>query len=211
MSIWSDQVVPRATDILLGSAEVRRLREEAVAGTHGTVVEIGFGSGLNLAVYPPAVRRILAVEPSTVATRLASARIASFPAPVEIIGLDGQQLPLAPGSVDVAVSTFSLCTIPDPGRALREVARVLRPGGTFHFLEHGRSPSPAVAAWQRRLNPLQQRLAAGCHLDRPIDRLVAEAGLLLGPVRHDELGGPRILRPFGSLWVGVATKQGSVP
>lgn len=206
--VWADQVIPRATDRLLGTNGLRHLRKEAVAGSHGDVVEVGFGSGLNLEHYPPEVRRVLAVEPSAVAVRLAAARISTTGVPVEVVGLDAQDLPIESSSVDVAVSTFTLCSVPDPGRALDELARVLRPGGTLHFLEHGRSPSPAVAAWQRRLTPLQRRLAAGCHLDRPIDRLVQEAGFALGELKNQELSPIPPLRPFGYLYMGVATKPG---
>lgn len=209
MGFWRSEVVPRATDVLLGSGEVRRLREEVLDGLVGDVVEVGFGSGLNAALYPADVRKVVAVEPSAVATRLARKRIGAAKVPVEVVGLDAQELSLDNSSVDAAVSTFTLCTIPDPARALAELLRVLRPGGTFHFLEHGLSPDPALARWQRRLDPLQQRLAAGCHLDRPIDRLVEGAGFLLPELRHDEMHGPRALRPFGYLFIGVAVKPGA--
>ena len=211
MGIWRDEVVPRATDLLLDTAEIRRLREETVGGLRGDVVEIGFGSGLNLAFYPPAVHKVLAVEPSAVAARLAAQRIASAPVPVEVVGDDAQALPVESSSLDAAVSSFTLCTIPDPRAALEELLRVLRPGGTFHFLEHGLSPSTSVARWQHRLDPLQRRLAAGCHLDRPIDRLLEDAGFLLGDLRNFELPGPRALRPFGYLYIGTATKPGCGP
>ena len=210
VGIWRDEIVPRATNVLLDSPEVRRLRREAVAGTRGAVVEIGFGSGLNLPWYPEAVRTVLAVEPSRVARRLAARRIDAARVRVELVGLDGQALPLDSASVDAAVSTFTLCTIPDPHRALAEVLRVLRPGGTFHFLEHGRSPSPGVAAWQHRLDPLQRRVAAGCHLDRPISQLIEEAGFAIVRLRNDQLSGPRALEPFGYLYLGVAAKPDPV-
>lgn len=199
-------MVPRLTDVLLDTAELRRLRQEVVAGARGTVVEIGFGSGLNLAWYPPAVHTVLAVEPSRVATQLAARRIDRAPMPVELVGLDGQAVTLDRASVDTAVSTFTLCTVPDPVEALGELFRVLRPGGALLFLEHGRSPVPATAAWQRRLTPVQRRIAGGCHLDRPIDRLVQRAGFAVSRLRNDQLSGPRALRPFGYLYLGVATK-----
>lgn len=206
MGWWSDEVVPRFTDLVLGTPEVRRLREEVLAGLHGDVVEIGFGSGPNAQLYPPGVRRVRALEPSAVATRRAAPRIAAAPAPIELVGPDAQHLPFDAATLDAAVSTFTLCTIPHVTRALRELARVLKPGGTFHFLEHGRSPVPAVARWQRRLDPFQQRLAGGCHLDRPIAQLIEDAGLQITTMRHDELGGWKVLRPFGYLSLGIATK-----
>ncbi len=208
MGMWRNQVVPRATDLLLDTVEVRRLRQEALAGAFGEVVEVGFGSGLNLASYPPAVTKVLAVEPSKVALRLAARRISSRRVPVELVGLDAQELALESSSVACAVSTFTLCTVPSPSRTLEELLRVLEPGGTFHFLEHGLSPVAGVARWQRRLNPLQRRLGGGCQLDRPIDRLVREAGFLLRELRFEQMGGPRALQPFGYLYLGVATKPG---
>ncbi len=198
--------MPRATDVLLDTAEIRRLRQKTVDGLRGDVVEVGFGSGLNLPFYPPEVRRVLAVEPSAVAARLAAKRIASSPVPVDIVGADAQMLAVDSSSVDAVVSTFTLCTIPDPRAALEELLRVLRPGGTLRFLEHGLARADAIARWQRRLNPLHKHVAAGCHLDRPIDRIVAEAGFTVGELRNLQLPGPRMLRPFGYLYLGTATK-----
>ncbi len=145
-------------------------------GLSGEILEIGFGSGLNLPYYPPQVRRLLAVEPSDTAWKLAREAIEAAPFPVERLGETAESIPLPDASVDAAVSTWTLCTIPDAGRALREVRRVLRPGGIFRFLEHGRSDEPRVARWQDRLTPLQKRLAGGCHINRPIGRLLEGAG-----------------------------------
>ena len=185
---------------------MRRHREPVLAGATGDLVEIGFGSGLNVPLYPPSVRRVHAVEPSSVGRRLAAKRVARSPVPVEFVGLDGQDLPLGDESVDAALSTFTLCTIPDAGRALREVYRVLRPGGRFLFLEHGVSPEPDVARWQHRMNGFQQRIAAGCNLDRPIDRMVRDAGFDVEQLGNDYLKGPRIAKPWGYLYHGAAVK-----
>jgi SAM-dependent methyltransferase len=149
---------------------------------------------------------VLAVDPSEVGIVLAAPRIAASPVDVEVIGLDGQDIPLPDESVDAALSTFTLCTVPDPSRALREVQRILRPGGWFHFLEHGLSPDPDVQRWQHRCNGLQQRLAAGCHLDRAHDRLVHDAGLEIMDLRHDELAGPQFMQPWTYLYQGVARR-----
>jgi ubiquinone/menaquinone biosynthesis C-methylase UbiE len=206
VGLWSDQVVPRLTDVMLGNEEVRRHRRRAVAGLHGTVLEIGFGSGLNVPLYPPEVERVLAVDPSRVGRELGANRITESEIPVEFVGLDGQDLAVADTTVDAALSTFTLCTIPDPGRALAEVRRVLRPGGRFHFLEHGLSPDPGVVSWQHRCNGMQQRLAGGCHLDRPVDRLVREAGFTDVVVTNEYLPGPRPSRPWGYLYEGTAAR-----
>lgn len=206
MAVWREHVVPRLTDVMLGTDEVRGHRERAVAGLRGPIVEIGFGSGLNVPLYPSDVETVYAIDPSAVGRKLAAKRVSESPVPIEFVGLDGQQLPLGDESVDGALSTFTLCTIPDAIRALREVRRVLRPGGRFHFLEHGLCPEPATARWQHRLNGFQQRVAAGCHLDRPIDRLVSDAGFEIHELRNDWFRGPRVSKPWGYLYEGVATR-----
>jgi SAM-dependent methyltransferase len=205
MGWWADRVVPHIVERTLRAPEVGRLRDRALAGLDGEVLEIGFGSGLTLGHYPTTVTRIRAVEPSEVARRLAEARVASSAIPIEYVGLDGQSLDLGDASVDHAVSTFTLCTIPDAGAALREVRRVIRPGGTFHFLEHGLSDEPHVVTWQHRCNGLQGRIAAGCHLDRPIDRLVRDAGFRIDTLTNEYLRGPSLLKPWSYLYLGVAT------
>lgn len=202
MSFWAEHVVPRITDVALGTPDVRALRERVLARARGEVVELGFGSGLTLPVYPPAVTAVRAVEPSGVARRLAARRVAAARVPVEFVGLDGADLDLPDACADTVVSTFSLCTIPDVDRALREARRVLRPGGRFLFLEHGLSPEPRTARWQYRLDGLQQRLCAGCHLARPIDELVRAAGLTVTDLEHDRLRGPG---PMSYLFLGAAT------
>ena len=174
---WYDEhVLPRAIDVACASKAFRRHRADTVAGTHGTVLEIGFGSGHNLGAYPAGVERLLAVEPSARAVALAADRIASVTFPVEVVGLDGQQLPIEDRSVDCLVSTFTLCTIADVTAALAEVRRVLRPGGTFHVLEHGLADDADVQWWQRRAEPLQRRVAGGCHLTRHVPTMLADAG-----------------------------------
>jgi ubiquinone/menaquinone biosynthesis C-methylase UbiE len=206
MPFWTDQVVPRVTDKMLGSKAIVKLRRRAVDGLSGDVVEIGFGSGLNVPLYPSEVSTVFAVEPSMVARDISRGRVETSPARVEFVGLDGAKIPLDDATVDAALSTFTLCTIPDVVGALDEVRRVLRPGGTFHFLEHGLCPDPAVARKQHRYNGLQQRLAGGCHLDRPIDALVREAGFDITDLAHDQMPGPKFMLPWGYLYEGVATK-----
>jgi ubiquinone/menaquinone biosynthesis C-methylase UbiE len=202
VGLWADHVVPRLTDVALGTPEVRALRERVVSQARGEVVELGSGSGPTLPLYPDAVTSVRAVEPSAVARRLAARRVAAARVPVEHVGLDGADLPLPDASADTVVSTFTLCTIGDVERALREVRRVLRPDGRFLFLDHGLSPDPRTARWQHRLDGLQQRLVAGCHLTRPIDALVRDAGLVIVDLSHDSLRGPG---PMSYLYLGTAT------
>ncbi len=170
------------------------IRRPVMDGLAGTVLEIGFGSGSNVGLYPPAVTRVLAVEPSMRAREMARRRIAEYPEPtVEFVGLDGASLPLGAESVDAVVSTFTLCTIPDVDAAMSEVVRVLRPGGALHFVEHGRSDDPKVLSRQRRFEPIQRRIAGGCRLTRDPSALVADAGLDLVDLRRFVLRGPKVL------------------
>ncbi len=162
-----------------------------MVGLAGTVVEIGFGSGFNVPFYPSGVDRVLAVEPSVTALRLAAGRIAASDVPVEPVGLDGGALPLDDGTCDGALCTFTLCTVPDPSAVLAEVRRVLRPQGRFHFLEHGLAPDPKVVAFQHRMEPLQRRLADGCHLTRDPLALAGEAGFVADGVEQRYGAGPK--------------------
>jgi len=203
MGVYSERVLPRLVDLSCGTRGLARWRDRATEGLAGVVVEIGFGSGLNLEHYPDGVRTVLAVEPSSGARRLAGSRLSRTSAAVEFIGLDGQSLPLDDESCDAALCTFTLCTIPDAHLALQEVRRVLRPGGALHFLEHGLADDPGVASWQRRLDPIQQRLAGGCHLTRVPDELAAQAGFDVEVLHRRFAKGPK---PWSFFTVGRATK-----
>jgi ubiquinone/menaquinone biosynthesis C-methylase UbiE len=203
MGFYQDQVVPRITNVTLNNRECARIRQRVTAGLAGEVLEVGFGSGLNVPYYPAEVKRVRAVDPATAGRKLAARRLAASPVPVEYIGLDGQALPLESGSVDCVLSTWTMCTIPDVETALREMHRVLRPGGELHFAEHGRSPDPGVARWQDRLTPLQRLVFAGCHLNRPIDRLVTEAGFRMARLENFYLSGPKT---YEYTFEGIAAK-----
>ncbi len=203
VGFYREHVLPRLIDRACGTAELDKWRSDVVAGLSGRVVEIGFGSGLNLRHYPREVEQVLAVEPAAVARRLADRRIARSPIPVDHVGLDGQALPLEDDSCDHALSTFTLCTVPDPERVLSELCRVLRSGGSFHFLEHGIAPDPSVAKWQHRLDPWQRRLADGCHLTRDPAKIVSDAGLVLERNDQRYAKGPR---PWSWFTLGVAVK-----
>ena len=201
MRWWDEHVVPRLVDTMLGNDEVGKLRTLACRGLSGRVLEVGFGSGLNVAHYPATVTAVSAVEPSDLAWRKAGPRIEAAAVDVRRAGLDGQRLDLPDDSCDSALTTFTMCTIPDLDAALQEIRRVLRPGGRLHFAEHGLSPDPGVARWQHRLQPLQGALFAGCQLGRPIADRVAAAGFEMGELDRFYAPGPR---PFGYLYLGWA-------
>ncbi|AFU00357.1 class I SAM-dependent methyltransferase [Nocardia brasiliensis] len=176
MGFYRDRVVPRIVDAACGMRFNEPLRERVCAGLNGRVVEIGFGSGLNVPFYPETVELVSAVEPADLGWRLASERVAAATVPIERSGLDGQSLPFGDNSFDSALSTWTLCTIPDVATALAEVRRVLAPGGTLHFVEHGLAPDQRVQVWQHRLNPIQKTFAGGCNLNRDIRGLLTDAG-----------------------------------
>jgi len=201
MGVYQDQILPRLVDRACGTAGLERWRAEVTAGLMGRVVEIGFGSGLNVEHYPPEVVEVFAVEPAAVARRLAARRIEIGGVRVEHIGLDGQAIRLDGASCDAALSTFTLCTVPDPAKVVSELRRVLRPGGRFHFVEHGLSPDANVARWQYRLDPWQCRLAGGCHLTRDAAMLVRDAGFQIERLEQRYARGPK---PWSWFTLGIA-------
>jgi SAM-dependent methyltransferase len=203
MGWYGDRVLPRLVDRSLGERVTGALRERVCSGLTGEVVEIGFGSGGNVPHYPAAVRTVAAVEPSDLAWRLAERRLWDTTVPVRWSDVDGQRLSASDGVFDSALSSWTLCTIPDPTVALAELHRVLKPGGTLHFVEHGLAPDERVRRWQRRLEPLQKRLYGGCHLTRPILDIVGAGGFTVTTVDvfYDE--GPK---PFVAISLGTATR-----
>jgi ubiquinone/menaquinone biosynthesis C-methylase UbiE len=182
---------------------MKKYRSRVCAGLDGAVVEVGFGSGLNVDFYPAAVTRIAAVEPSDVGWRLGADRVAASRVPIERSGLDGQRLPFEDDTFDCALSTWTLCTIPDGSAALTELRRVLRPGGTLHFVEHGLAPDPKVQRWQHRLNPLERALAGGCNFNRDIPRMISDAGFTITELDQFYADGPKFAAAF-SLGVAAA-------
>jgi ubiquinone/menaquinone biosynthesis C-methylase UbiE len=204
LGFYRHYVFPRLLDLAVASKVYREPRRRTMATASGRILEIGFGTGMNLQYYPPSVRRIEAIDPDANLDRLSAPRIAASAIEVDFHHLDAQRLPFAESSFDTVVCTLTLCSIPDVEHALGEVRRVLKPGGQFLFLEHGLAPEPGVARWQHRLTPVQQRVGGGCHLDRPMARLVAGAGLALGPVRNYYLKG--VPRFIGYMTEGIARK-----
>jgi ubiquinone/menaquinone biosynthesis C-methylase UbiE len=175
VGFYTDRVLPRLINATCSTRDLQSLRQRVCAGLHGRVIEIGFGSGLNVPFYPPAVTAVEAVEPADLSWRLATDRVAAAGVPVHRSGLDGESLPFPDATFDAALSTWTLCTIPDLDTALAELRRVLKPGNTLHFVEHGLAPDEAVRRCQRRL----KRFVGGCHLTRPIPELITRAGFTI--------------------------------
>ena len=203
MGFYGDRVLPHIINVVMNTKQTRRIRERVCSGLKGEVLEIGFGTGHNLPYLPATVTRLLAVEPSGRSVELARERIAATSIDVEVIGLDGQRLRVDDASVDSVLCTWSLCTIPDAVAAVEEARRVLRPGGQFHFIEHGAAPDDGVRRWQDRLNPMQNRIAGGCNLNRDIAGIVEAGGMTISSL--DRYYSPGEPKAFGAMYEGVAT------
>ena len=204
MGFYSQVIFPRLCDLLLNRPLIARHRRELLAHASGTILEIGFGTGLNLPCYPPQVRKVTTVDPNVGMYRRARGRIKQAGIEVDRRVLGGERLPFEDGTFDCVVSTFTLCSIEEVAQAVREVYRVLTPGGKLLLLEHGLSPEPKVQKWQRRLNWLQMRLADGCHLDRDMRALVSAQPF--ASVQMDEFYIEKTPRTHGYMYRGVATK-----
>ena len=191
MGFYRRQVVPRLIELAMRQKELRPVRERVLSAADGRVLEIGAGSGLNLPLYPTSIRSVIGLEPAPPLLHLAARRSRTSLVPVALIQGSAEALPLDDRSVDTVVTTWTLCTIPDVARALAEIRRVLCPGGALLFVEHGLASEAKVRRWQNRLDPLWSRLSGGCHLNRPIDKLICEAGFQLDSLRTFRLPGPR--------------------
>ena len=204
MGIYAKYLLPRIIDLAMRNEDSRRLRAEWIPLASGRVLEIGIGSGLNLPFYSPAVREVFGVDPSRELERLARKRVRGNSFPVEyLLQPADERLPLEDEAFDTVVVTWSLCSIPNPAKALQEARRVLKAGGGLIFLEHGLAPEESVRTWQERLTPWWKRVAGGCHLNRKIDDLVASAGFDIDELRTGYLRGPR---PMTYSYQGLATR-----
>ncbi len=202
MRFYHDVIFSRVLDYVLSRRHIMEHREQALADAAGDVLEIGFGTGLNLGCYPQAVDRLTIIDPEQLLPRKVAQRLAAAPMPVEKAHLEAEELPFEPGRFDCVVSTWTLCTIPDVSQALGEVRRVLKPGGKLIFLEHGESDDAKVARRQSRWNWLQRIIGCGCNLDRPIDRLIRESGMELERLQRFDM--PKMPRLAAHHYLGTA-------
>jgi SAM-dependent methyltransferase len=194
MGWYATWVFPTILDWAMRQEPIRRQREKVVPRARGEVLEVGVGSGLNLPHYDRTrVTKLYALDPSLELQRLARRRADAAGLPIEFLPVSGEEIPLAAASVDSIVITYTMCSIPDVAAALAEMHRVLRPGGTLLFSEHGRAPDVGVARWQDRLNPLWRGLSGGCNLNRAIPDLLGAAGFALPELASLYLPGPRLL------------------
>lgn len=201
MGIYAKYVLPKLIHLAMQNKPIMRERAKFVPLAFGTVIEIGIGSGLNIPFYPRTIKKLCGLDPSPELQKMAHRRAAAAPFPVVFIEGSAEDIPMADETFDTVVTTWTLCTIPNPVKALREMKRVLKAGGELMFIEHGRSPDPDVFAWQNRLNPLWNRFAGGCHLNRKIDDLIVEAGFHITQIEAAYGKGPK---PFTFLYKGVA-------
>ena len=207
MGFYENRVLPHIVNVAMNTKAIKDERRRCLENVKGTVLEVGFGTGLNLPHYQRTVTKVVGVDPSETSARLARKRIVASPFPVEIIGLSAERIPVADASFESIVSTFTLCTIPDAASALLEMRRALRPGGRLYFVEHGRADDPAVARWQERLNSLEQTVFGGCNLNRNIRALIEQAGFEMERLENSYLkGSPKF---GGFLYRGVAKRSGS--
>jgi len=204
MGLYATQIFPRLMDWVMGGKEFQRLRGLLLQDARGEVLEIGLGTGLNLPHYPGRVLWLHAVDPAPLLPDRVTQRSQSVVFPIQIKQVSAETLPFDDRIFDCVVSTWTLCTIPDPVKALQEVRRVLKPDGVFLFLEHGRSEDPKVAAWQDRLNPIQRVIGCGCNLNRKIDQFIKQAGLAV--TQLDRFQMQSVPRLGGEMYSGTATR-----
>lgn len=203
MSIYARYVLPRLTDLVMRNKAATAERAKLMPFASGVVLEIGIGSALNLPFYGPEVEKVYGVDPSRALWSIGRRRVAAAPFPVEFLPCSAEHISLGAAVADSAVSTWTLCTIPNPATALEEIGRVLKPEGRLLFIEHGCAPEPGVQAWQNRLTPVWKRVAGGCHMNRKIDDLIIEAGFRFAQVETGYASGPKVL---AYLFRGVARR-----
>lgn len=205
MRLYDRYVLPRLINLAMQNKAARLERARFLPLASGKVLEVGIGSGLNIPFYPSTILELCGVDPAPELLRMARRRATRAPFPVELVELSAEKLPTGDETYDTVVTTWTLCSIPDPETALREMRRVLKPGGRLVFIEHGWSPDARVRAWQDRLNPLWTRVAGGCTLNRKMDALIEGAGFRIARLETGYAAGPK---PLAYLYRGLALRAG---
>ncbi|MEL6353960.1 MAG: class I SAM-dependent methyltransferase [Cyanobacteria bacterium J06627_28] len=205
MGLYSQLIFPRLLELTMASESMTDYRKQLLREVSGDVLEIGFGTGLNLPHYSDAVTSLTTVEPNEGMSAIAQKRIDASLIPVTNKVLSGENLPMADASFDNVVCTWTLCSIPNVEKALSEAYRVLRPGGQFYFIEHGLSNEPGIQTWQNRLTPVQKIVADGCHINRPINELV---GAAFDQLEVKEFYAANLPKVMGYFYQGVARRCG---
>ncbi|WP_414541133.1 class I SAM-dependent methyltransferase [Nostoc sp. CCY0012] len=203
MGFYSQKILPYLLDWSLSDPNIAKYRKDILAQVKGEVLEIGFGTGLNLSYYPQGLEKLVTIDSNPGANKLAEKRIQSSSITVDNKVLNGENLPMLDNTFDSVVSTFTLCSIAKVEQALKEVYRVLKPGGQFFFLEHGLSNEPKIQVWQNRLTPIQKIIGDGCHFNRNIRQLVEYQ---FDNVQLEEFVGENLPKIPGYLYKGVAIK-----
>ncbi len=203
MGFYSNLIIPYCIDFTLSGSTLEEYRQQLLADVSGEILEIGFGTGLNLPHYPDNVTKITTIDPNAGMQRLARSRIAASNISVDHKVLNGESLPMADGSFDSVVCTWTLCSIPQVDKAIAEVHRLLKPGGKFFFIEHGLSHEPKIQAWQNRLTPVQKAIADGCHLNRQIEHIVQQK---FNDVTVEQFYAPKLPKAIGYMYRGIAVK-----
>ncbi|MDJ0729954.1 MAG: class I SAM-dependent methyltransferase [Crocosphaera sp.] len=204
MGFYSDIIFPWGIDLMMSGSPFSEYRKELLKDISGEVLEIGFGTGLNLAYYPETVTKLTVIDPNKGMNRYAKKRIEASAIPVENKVLGGENLPMKDSHFDTVVSTWTLCSIPNIEQALSEIYRVLKPGGKFYFIEHGLSNETKIQVWQNRLTPLQKIIADGCHLNRNMKQLIQTQ---FNQVEIQEFYASDMPKIAGYMYQGVATKN----
>ena len=208
MSFFDKWIFPRLVDIAMRNKEATRYRSQIVPKAYGTVLEIGVGSGLNLPFYGTGVEQLYGLDPSEELLAMARKKAGSVAFAVELLARSSEEIPLHDGYVDTVVTTWTLCSIADPVKALMEMRRVLKPGGILLFTEHGLAPETRVQGWQQRLNPLWSKISGGCNLNRKIDALIRASGFRIEELKTEYSKGPR---PMSYMYSGRAQPAISIP
>jgi ubiquinone/menaquinone biosynthesis C-methylase UbiE len=203
MGLYSNLIVPYCIDFAMSGSDLSEYRQQLLADVSGDILEIGFGTGLNLPYYPDKINKITTIDPNPGMGRIARSRIEASEITVDYKVLNGESIPLADASFDSVVCTWTLCSIPLVDRAIAEIYRLLKPGGKFYFIEHGLSHEDSIKVWQNRLTPVQKIIADGCHLNRQIDVIVRRKFV---NVTVEQFYAPKLPKVIGYMYRGVAIK-----